>query len=174
MISSQFSLNQAQKNKVIEQTKAYIDIANRELNLNLMSINVRFDLRGKSSGMFVVRQGEVYIRYNEIIFSSYYDDSLINTVAHEVAHYVVYAKSPRRRVKPHGEEWKSVMAIFGVAPEVTSKYDISLLPLRQQQRHEYHCACMTHQLTTTRHNKIHKKRVVYHCKKCLQPLKFRC
>lgn len=166
-----YSLNPSQRNQVIEMTQYYIDVANRELKLNLEAIDVRFDLRGKSSGMFVVHRGHVYIRYNEIIFSSYFVESLNNTIAHEVAHYVVYAKSPRKRFLPHGKEWKSVMSIFGVAPEVTSKYNISFLPLKQQKRHDYECSCMKHQISTTRHNKMIKNVAVYHCRKCKQPLK---
>jgi len=174
MMPSKFSLTEAQKEQVIESTNAYVEKACESLNINLASINVRFDLSGKSSGMFVVRQGKAHIRYNEIIFSRYFEDSVINTVAHEVAHYVVYSIHRWKRVKPHGAEWKSIMSIFGVPAEVTGKYDISSLPLRQQRRHDYRCECMSHQLTTTRHNKVQNKKAVYHCKKCMQPLKYDC
>jgi len=172
MILPQFSLSKTQKEQVIENTNAYIQAACKSLSINLASIDVRFDLSGKSSGMFVVRQGKAHIRYNEIIFSSYFEDSITNTVAHEVAHYVVYSMHKWKRVKPHGAEWKSVMAMFGVPADVTSKYDISLLPLKQQRRHGYVCDCMSHQLSTTRHNKVQNKKTVYHCKKCMQPLRY--
>jgi len=169
---SQFTLSTEQKKQVVESTNVYINKACQSLKINLPSIDVRFDLTGKSSGMFVVRQGRAHIRYNEIIFSSYFEDSVINTVAHEVAHYVVYSIHKWKRVKPHGAEWKSIMSIFEVPPDVTSKYDISSLPLKQQRRHDYKCECMKHQLTTTRHNKVQRKKIVYHCKKCMQPLKY--
>ena len=172
MVLAQFSLSAEQKEQVIQSTNAYIKMACDSLNLKLATIDVRFDLTGKSSGMFVVRQGKAYIRYNEIIFSSYFEDSIVNTVAHEVAHYVVYVTQRWERVKPHGAQWKAVMSLFGVPPEVTSKYDISLLPLKQQRRHGYRCDCMSHQLSTTRHNKVQNKKTVYHCKKCMQPLKY--
>jgi len=168
----QFSLSAVQKEQVLQSTNSYIERACKSLNINLPSINVRFDLSGKSSGMFVVRRGKAHIRYNEIIFASYFEDSVVNTVAHEVAHYVVYSMHKWRSVKPHGSEWKSIMSLFGVPPEVTSKYDISALPLKQQRRHSYMCDCMNHQLTTTRHNKIQNKKTIYHCKKCLQPLRY--
>ena len=168
----QFLLNAEQKQQVIESTNAYIEKACQSLSIKLATIDVRFDLSGKSSGMFVVRQGKAYIRYNEIIFSSYFEDSVTNTVAHEVAHYVVYSIHKWKSVKPHGTEWKSIMSIFGVPPDVTSKYDISFLPLKQQRRHDYKCKCTNYQLTTTRHNKVQNKKTVYHCKKCMQPLKY--
>jgi len=172
MLTGQYSLSKAQKNFIIDKTDHYVRLANARMGLNLMSIDVLFDLKGKSSGMFVVSRGKACIRYNEIIFSQYYEDSLVNTVAHEVAHYVVYSKWFGKRVKPHGAEWKSVMDLYGVKPEVTSNYDVKDLPLRQQARHEYVCACMIHKLTTTRHNKIKKNVATYHCKKCKQPLRY--
>lgn len=174
MLLHQFSLSKTQKDQVIDRTNAYIETACASLNLKLASIDVRFDLSGKTSGMFVVRHGKAHIRYNEIIFSRYFEDSIVNTVAHEVAHYVVYSTHKWKRVKPHGVEWKSVMTLFGVPADVTSKYDISLLPLKQQRRHDYMCGCMKHQLSTTRHNKIQNKKTAYHCKKCMQPLRYVC
>lgn len=169
---SEFTLTQQQKQAVINQTRYYIELANQLMCLEMEEITVRFDLRGKSSGMFVVKQEQVCIRYNEMIFSAYYDDSLVNTVAHEVAHYVVFYIHGLKRVKPHGNEWKRIMSLFDVEAEVTSDYDISFIPLNQQRRFEYSCECMSHQLTTTRHNKVQKRKAVYSCRKCRQPLQY--
>lgn len=161
-----FSLTQTQISRVIQQTGYYIAQANEQLSLKLKPIEVRFDLKGRSSGMFVVRGKQVYIRYNEMMFFKFFEDTLVNTVAHEVAHYVVYAMWGIKKVKPHGQEWKQIMAIFNVPAEVTSCYDVADLPLHRQQQHAYECNCMTHQLSTTRHNKVQLKRAVYKCKKC--------
>jgi len=167
-----YSLDQSQRNKVIAKTQFYIELANKQLQLQIDSIEIMFDLKGCSSGMFVVKQDRQYIRYNEIIFSHYFDDNLNNTVAHEVAHYVVFCLHGIRKVKPHGIEWKQVMALFEVKPEVTSSYDTSILPLHRQKQHRYSCACMTHQLSTTRHNKVQGKKAVYKCRKCRQSLRW--
>lgn len=172
MSINEHRLNEHQLQSVIDTTHRYIDESNRRLDLKLPYIPVRFDLKGKASGMFVVRRGEKFIRYNEIIFSHYLEDSLLNTTAHEVAHYVVYELYGRRRVKPHGREWKQVMHMLGVRPEVTSRYDLSGLPLRQQQQFLYQCQCRLHQLTATRHNRVQAHRAIYHCRSCLKPLKF--
>jgi len=169
---SLFSLDSIQKKQVIDKTHYYIDLANKQLQLKLQDIEISFDLKGRVSGMFVVRYNKISIRYNEIIFSEYFDDSLNNTVAHEVAHYVVHSLHGIRKVKPHGVEWKQVMSLFGVKPEVTSRYDISALPLRRQAQHAYFCGCMTHQLSTTRHNKVQRKSAVYLCRKCRQSLQW--
>ena len=166
------SLTPIQKHMVEEKTSHYIKLANELLSLQLERIDVRFDLSGRSSGMFVLKYGQMSIRYNEIIFSRYFDDALVNTVAHEVAHYVVCSVWGLKKVKPHGAEWKQVMQLFNVPAEVTSRYDVDGLPLKQQRRHQYACGCMTHQLTTTRHNKVQKKSAIYNCRKCHQPLKY--
>lgn len=167
-----FTLTPEEKNQVINRTDYYIDLANKQYQLKLASIQIKFDLKGSTSGMFVVRGDQVFIRYNEVIFSQYYDDSLFNTVAHEVAHYVVYKMWGARKVKPHGKEWKQVMTEFGVKPDVKGSYDISALPLHRQAQHDYTCGCMMHQLSTTRHNKVQRKKAVYKCRKCQQSLSY--
>ena len=168
---SEFSLTAEQKQLVVSRTSQYIADANIQLKLDLEDVPIKFDLKGKSSGMFVVKNKQVYIRYNEMIFSAYFDDALINTVAHEVAHYVVFSVWGLNSVKPHGREWKQVMTLLGVKAEVTSRYNVEHIPLHQQRRHEYSCACMHHLLSTTRHNKVQSSKAVYSCKKCRQPLK---
>jgi SprT protein len=172
---SRFTLSLSQQQQVIDKTDFYIEQANQLLDLQLATIPVKFDLRGKSSGMFVYRRSgwhsEHWIRYNPIIFSEYFDHALQHTVGHEVAHYVAYAMSPRRKIKPHGQEWREIMALFNLPAEVTSRYDISVLPLRQQRRHRYRCACREHELTTTRHNKILRGSASYTCQLCRQPLR---
>lgn len=172
---SHFNLSPSQQQKVIDKTDFYIDQANQLLNLQLPVVPVKFDLRGKSSGMFVYqrsgRHSQHWIRYNPIIFSHYFDHALQHTVGHEVAHYVAYAISQGSKIKPHGKEWREIMALFRLPAEVTSRYDISGLPLRQQRRHRYRCACREHELTTTRHNKILRGSAVYSCQLCRQPLR---
>ena len=168
-----YSLTTAQKQVVTDRTVFYLENANRALGLNLGLIPILFDLKGKASGMFVVGRDKKIIRYNEIIFSKYFEDAVISTTAHEVAHYVNYELHGAKRVKPHGQEWRSLMQLFDVKPEVTSRYDLAGLPLRQQKQHLYQCDCMQHSLSTTRHNRIQASKVSYNCRRCLKPLKLK-
>lgn len=172
---SRYTLSLIEQQQVVDKTDFYIDQANQLLNLQLPTIPVAFDLRGKSSGMFVYRRSagrsQHWIRYNPIIFSQYFDHAIQHTVGHEVAHYIAYARSDGRKIKPHGKEWAEVMALFELPAEVTSRYDISELPLRQQRRHRYGCACRQHELSTTRHNKMLRGSVIYSCQLCRQPLR---
>lgn len=154
------------------QSYDYLTELNRQMSVRLPEIPILFDLKGRSSGMFRVRQSEKVIRYNPVIFSRYFDDALVNTTAHEVAHYVAHELYGSRNIRPHGREWKALMLRLNVNPEVTSQYDLTGLPLRQQKQFVYQCGCMQHHLSTTRHNRIRQQRAMYNCKKCLQPLRF--
>jgi len=130
------------------------------------AVNTRFDLRGRSSGMYVLKNKQRYLRFNPFIFSKYFDDSLATTVPHEVAHYVSDILFGFKNIRPHGKEWQAIMLTLGVEPKVTGNYDLSGIPLKRQRRFDYACGCMTHQLTTVRHNKIATGKAHYFCQKC--------
>jgi SprT protein len=100
------------------------------------------------------------------LFAKYFDDSLSDTVAHEVAHYVIDCLYGLRRVKPHGVEWKSVMVDLGAEPKATGSYDLTGIPVRQYAKFAYKCGCRTHQLTSLRHKKILQRRAQYCCQYC--------
>jgi SprT protein len=103
------------------------------------------------------------------VFAVDLDHHQHDTVAHEVAHYLVYLLHPDAR--PHGREWKELMRRFGATPRATSPYDLRGVPLRQQQRHAYRCGCsgVQHTLTSTRHRRI-QQGTRYLCRHCRQPL----
>lgn len=163
------TLSAAQMTQVRRSTAKWIAQAENIYNKKLADIEVRFDLRGRTSGMFCHRNKISFIRYNSAIFARHFDESLAQTVPHEVAHYVVF-ECFAKRAKPHGEEWKSVMRAFEVPAAVTCKLDLSGLPQRTFKRFPYKCACATHQLTSIRHNRIIQGIRQYGCPKCHQPL----
>jgi SprT protein len=116
------------------------------------------------------REGERrWFRYNPWILARH-QGSLADTVAHEVAHYVVDLVWPprpgRRRIRPHGREWRSVMAVFDADPAATHDLDLDQVPVRRQRRFAYVCACREHRLTTTTHNRIQRRRWRYACTHC--------
>ena len=133
---------------------------------------ISFDLTGRSAGMYRLQRGQQQIRYNPYIFSKYFEDNLANTVPHEVAHFVVNALYGRRKVQPHGIEWRTVMQRLGAEPSVTCRYDLRGIPQRRQRRFEYRCGCNTHAMSTVRHNRAQSGRGRYLCRQCRQPLVF--
>ena len=116
--------------------------------------------------MFKILGKQRVIRYNPWIFAKYYEESLRGTVPHEVAHYIVHEVYPRRGTKPHGWQWRELMARFGADPGVTFDRDLAGVPQRSQRRHRYFCGCQVHEVSTTRHNRVQRRRVRYHCCSC--------
>lgn len=165
-------LTNSQKQKVVDKTFDCIQQVNQIYKTEIKPITIDFDLKGRCSGMYIVRNSQRKIRYNPYIFSKYFDDGLSTTVPHEVAHYASDIIYGIRNIKPHGMEWKSIMQSLGVEPRVTGDYDLTGIPVKRQQRYEYNCGCMSHKLTTTRHNKVLSGRARYLCQKCKSPIVF--
>lgn len=64
---------------------------------------------------------------------------LTRTFLHEMAHLVANARHPRRRIRPHGHEWRQACRDLGVAGEKRC-HTLPLHPARQIARnHLYHC-----------------------------------
>jgi SprT protein len=82
-------IDDAQRQRVIDETIACIHKADYLFNQSFDLIPVSFDLMGRTAGMYRVRNGQRVIRYNPWLFARYFEDNLANTVPHEVAHYVV-------------------------------------------------------------------------------------
>ena len=144
--------------------------AGRMYNRDLPVIPVLFDLKGRAAGMYRVQNNTRVIRYNPYIFAKNFTDNIATTVPHEVAHYVVDMLYGAGRVKPHGYEWQQVMLSLGAEPKATGNYDLSGIPVRQQKRYSYQCNCMTHRISSARHNKILRGKAQYYCRNCKSPI----
>lgn len=152
--------------RVEQETEQYIRRAEDIFGRRFDRVPVLFDLKGRTAGMFKVIGPRRLIRYNPWIFSKYFLENLYDTVPHEVAHFIVHEVYPKRGVKPHGPEWQDLMARFGADPGVTFDLDLEGVPQRRQQTHRYHCGCQLHEVSTTRHNRVQKRKVRYHCVTC--------
>ena len=151
-------------------TSEYIGLAGRLYNQEFSLIPILFDLKGRAAGMYRVDNRDRVIRYNPYIFAKYFEDNLITTVPHEVAHYVVDILYNASRVRPHGNEWQQVMLSLGAEPRATANYDLSGIPVRKQKRHTYQCACTMHLISAARHNKVLRGKAHYYCRNCKSAL----
>jgi len=169
-----YPISSDQKALVIAETERFIALANSLFGKKLASISVQFDLIGRTAGMYKVKRlglkTERVIRYNPYLFAKYWDDNFTVTVPHEVAHYVVDRLYGMGKVKPHGDEWHKVMAVFDVNASRTANFDLAGIPQRSQRMFDYLCQCREHQLTVRRHNKIVCKKAQYLCRYCKSPL----
>ncbi|MFK5913659.1 MAG: SprT-like domain-containing protein [Woeseiaceae bacterium] len=159
-------ISPALQEQVIQKTNHFIKSAADYYSQSFKEIPVLFDLTGKAAGMYRIKAGQRVIRYNPYVFAKYYDDNVKETIPHEVAHYVTDMLFGLKKIRPHGNEWKSVMQVFGVAANRTCSYDLSGLPVRKYQMFIYHCGCQDFELTSRRHNKIDRGIGHYMCKDC--------
>ena len=179
MIQSSITpLSGEQQQRVIDETNNYIAQANKLFNIKAKNIDIQFNLKGRSAGMYrIKRNRKIFfshckreIRYNPYIFSKYFDDSFKTTIPHEVAHYISDIMHDLKNIKPHGNEWKAIMQAFGVDASVTASYDLSGIPLNNRTLFSYQCDCREHQLGIIRHNRIKNNQNQYFCKSCKQVL----
>lgn len=171
--SNESLLDDCQRLLVVDETRRRIGEAAHRYAVDIPELPVRFDLTGLGAGMYVARGRERYIRYNPRLFARYFEENLRDTVAHEVAHYVVDVLFGRRGSRPHGHRWRSVMNDFGVPPKVCHAFDTSDLPVRRQRRFAYFCRCGEHRLSAVRHNRVVARRMRYHCCRCGEVLRMR-
>ena len=174
-------LSSEQQELVINETNNCITLANTLFNIKAKTIDINFNLKGRSAGMYrIKRNRRIFfshckreIRYNPYIFSKYFDDNFRTTIPHEVAHYVSDIIYGLKNIKPHGEEWKNIMQAFGVDASVTANYNLSGIPLKSRTLFSYQCNCREHQLGIIRHNRIKNNQNQYSCKSCKQVLRFK-
>jgi SprT protein len=164
-------ITSSQQQQLVARVSQLLLQCEQQFNRPFKMIDIYFDLSGRTSAMYVVRNTHKYFRFNPYIFAKYFNDGLASTVPHEVAHYVTDILFGIKNIRPHGKQWRSVMHTLGVEPRVTGDYDLSGVPVKRQRRLDYSCDCMTHSLTMTRHNKILKSKASYYCQKCAGLLK---
>jgi SprT protein len=168
------AINAKLRRQVVRATNTCIEHAEHIFERKFTQIPVKFDLRGRAAGTYQIRSKQQFIRYNPYIFARFFNENLLNTVPHEVAHYVtdeIYGIGESRLfggrcVRPHGKEWQSIMRKFGVEPRATCHFDMSGLPVRNYQYFSYVCDCREHQLGSRRHNKVLRQQARYLCKDC--------
>ncbi len=166
-------ITEIQQTRVRKRSHDLIRQAATDLGETIPEIEIRFDLNGRSAGMYCSRIRQRWIRYNPYLFAKYFEDNLEYTVPHEVAHYLADILFGHRKIAPHGEEWQAMMKLLGYEPSTTHRFNLEGVPVRKQRRHLYRCGCRNHLLSTTRHNRIQREqRRHYVCKSCGEVLSY--
>lgn len=154
--------------RLVASTHQCLDRAGTLFGRRFDYIPIHFDLRGAVAGRYQRRYFQASIHYNPWIAANDYAAFAAETVPHEVAHYIVDMLYPRRRLQPHGREWKQVMAAFGIEKAASRhQFDLSGILLRRQKRFRYSCRCFKqqHWLSTTRHKRV-LEGARYICRNC--------
>ena len=165
-------IGEQRQQQVCAATEACLRRAGEICRYPFPAIEISFDLNGRAAGMYRVRQGRRCIRYNPYILTRYFNEGLAETVPHEVAHYATDVLFGLGNIRPHGLEWQALMHALGATPRATARYDLTGIPVRRQRRFSYRCGCTIHQLSSQRHNRIHRGSAAYICRRCKVPLVF--
>lgn len=67
-----------------------------------------------------------------------FDGEVERTLKHELAHLIAYARANRRRIKPHGAEWRRACADLGI-PDESARHTLPLPRVKQARKFSYAC-----------------------------------
>ena len=67
-----------------------------------------------------------------------FDGQTERTLKHELAHLIAYERAGRRRIEPHGEQWRQACADLGIADE-SARHTLPLPRSKQARRFIYAC-----------------------------------
>jgi predicted SprT family Zn-dependent metalloprotease len=132
------------------------------LNLNELAarVNVRWSKR-LSSAAGLARPAQALILLNPRLRE--FPGEIDRTLRHELAHLVAAARHPRRRLAPHGPEWRRACADVGIPGE--PRCHTLPLPRRTVQRpHVYQCPACHYILRRVRPINIRRRRLA--CREC--------
>lgn len=165
-------LDTAQQQAIRDAVQAFYRKAGPHYGVNPAPPVVRFDLRGRAAGQWRVLRGEEALRFNAHLFAMDWARQFPDTVAHEVAHSIVYRRFGlgRDRRRPHGPEWREVMQWLGFEPRVTHDSDLRGVPVRRTRRYAYRCSCQVYALGARRHRSAQSGERIYYCRRCGQTL----
>ena len=171
-MSAILPINAAEQKNITTLVNNYIKCAAELFSKKFAPIDVVFDLKGRTAGMYKIDKGRKVIRFNPWHFAKYPKENINETIPHEVAHYIIDQLYGIRNVRPHGKEWQSLMLKFGVEPRRTFSYSLEGIPTKVHKRYPYTCGCMQFDITTRRHNMIQQGKAQYRCRECGNQIKF--
>lgn len=172
---------QQKKDAIRRRVVQCIRAAEEHYEMKFPLHRVLFDLRGVVAGQAQYRRNRYdgsltcSVRFNSHFVENNFDDMLLETAAHEVAHVIVrhLQRSPRYTMqydgKPHGKLWKHVMRkVLDTEPSRTHNYDVS-----HARPFIYTCGCVGKQFNLSKiiHNKMLRGQRRY-CKTCNDDLSF--
>lgn len=64
------------------------------------------------------------------------------TLKHELAHLIAYARAGRKRIDPHGKEWRKACADLGI-PDESARHTLPLPRSKQTRNYTYQCPSCT-------------------------------
>ena len=156
---------------VIQKVKDTVDKINAHYHLDMKVPPVFYDVTGTTAGLAKYRS--MSIHFNSVLFLQNIEDTINNTVPHEVCHLGVLLKHLKDRrpgaPKPHGAEWKLMMWVVGAAAKRTHDYDVEDVKTNVTE-YQYQCGCAEGiKVGKVIHQKILRGNR-YNCRRCNQTI----
>jgi SprT protein len=163
------TVSQEHKNRVTAKIQECIVKAEARYKMKFDMPTILYHQIGRTAGW--AKYSTYTIELNADFFNNgHVEDMINNTAVHEFAHLVTHkvyggnefsyssvfgGERRSRTVKPHGNEWKSVMRGFGLDPERCHDYNLEGVKTKGGPRIEYTCNCgKTFEISRTIHNRI--------------------
>ena len=67
-----------------------------------------------------------------------FEGQVERTMKHELAHLIAYARAGRKRIEPHGPEWRKACADIGI-PDESARHTLPLPRSKQERKFTYAC-----------------------------------
>jgi len=67
-----------------------------------------------------------------------FEGQVERTLLHELAHLIAYARAGRRKIEPHGAEWRQACVDLGI-PDESARHTLPLPRTRQARKWTYQC-----------------------------------
>jgi SprT protein len=153
------------------ETRQFIKQGAAHFRIASPQVEILFNLRGKTAGQARFpreRNSHPQIRYNLQLLADNGEQFLQRTVPHESAHVIAY-QVYGTGIRPHGDEWRRIMALFGADASRCHSFETRHTTARRVKRYAYHCACQNHALSSIRHNRALSGQT-YLCRACGAPL----
>ena len=153
MMSSQTQFRHL-KMQVQRKLAETLQLAENHFQRTFSVPTISYELRGVKAGVAYLQKNE--IKFNRTLLLENSDEFIRQVVPHEL--------------KPHGQEWQSVMTqLFNLPADTCHQFDVENV---QGKMFAYQCECQTHYLTIRRHNRIQRDKIAYLCRKCYEKLVF--
>lgn len=163
------------RDKVARRVKQLIEIARDKQCPDIEAPRVEYFTGRNAAGIACLEQN--VLKLHTVLLEKNEKVMLNDTIAHEVAHLVVFNLAEHGAVswkaaRSHGKDWKYVMRHwFKIEPKRRHNFAMHGAGGNRQRQWGYSCECDTYQISTTRHNRIISGRQTYHCRKCSATIK---